>query len=178
MLAQFQKYPVGMPGSVPRRIIAWGEMAILFALLYIGVPWAGLQVDRWLGIPRWPSPIPWLGLGLFAIGVVGLGWCFALFVRVGRGTPNPTAPPEVLVTIGPYAWTRNPIAMSHAAALIGLSVFLGSVSAVGVVAVLAVPVHLAMLREERTLESRFGEAYRAYSARVPRWLPRPPHRHR
>src|SRR6266487_2977416 len=126
-----------MRGPVWRRIVAWSEMAVLFALLYIGVPWAGLQVDRWLGIPAWPWPLPWLGLGLFAIGVAGLGWCFALFVRVGRGTPNPTAPPAVLVTVRPYAWTRNPIAMSHAAALIGLSVLVGSVSAVAIVVALA-----------------------------------------
>ncbi|HEX9341248.1 MAG TPA: isoprenylcysteine carboxylmethyltransferase family protein [Thermoplasmata archaeon] len=167
-----------MRGPVWRRIVAWSEMAVLFALLYVGVPWAGLQVDRWLRVAPWPSPIPWIGLGLFAVGVAGLAWCFALFARVGRGTPNPTAPPAVLVTVGPYAWTRNPIAMSHAAALIGLSVLVGSVSAVAIVVALAVPVHLAMLREEATLEARFGDAYRAYAARVPRWLPRPPRRHR
>src|SRR6266540_6082014 len=178
MLGPCQKYLGSIGWPVASRIVAWSEMAVLFALLYIGVPLTGLQVDRWLGIPAWPSPLPWLGLALFAIGVAGLGWCFALFARVGRGTPNPTAPPEVLVTVGPYAWTRNPIAMSHAAALIGLSVFLGSVSAVAIIVVLAVPVHLAMLREERTLEARFGDAYRVYAARVPRWLPRLPRRHR
>src|SRR5207302_11218819 len=60
-------------------------------------------------------------------------WCFALFVQVGRGTPNPTMPPTALVTVGPYRWTRNPIALSHAAALFGLSLLLGSVSAVAIV---------------------------------------------
>jgi protein-S-isoprenylcysteine O-methyltransferase Ste14 len=112
---------------------------------------------------------------LLVVGLAGLAWCFALFVRVGRGTPNPTLPPAALVTVGPYRWTRNPIALSHAAALFGLSLVLGSVSAAAVVVILAIPVHIAMVHEERTLESRFGDAYRAYKSSVPRWIPR---RHR
>ena len=154
------------------RSLAYFEMAVLFLLLYVGIPWVGLQIDRLLRLPSWPSPILWLGLGLAVFGVVGLAWCFALFARVGRGTPNPTRPPEVLVIVGPYAWTRNPIALFHAGALTGLSLFLGSVSAVALVVLLSVPVHFGMLREERTLEIRFGDAYRAYQASVPRWIPR------
>lgn len=157
-----------------RRAIAWSEMVVLFFLLYVGVPWVGLQVDRLAGIPAWPFPIPWLGLGLMIVGFAGLAWCFSLFAGVGRGTPNPRMPPEALVTIGPYAYTRNPIALSHASALIGLCLFLGSVSGAAIVILLSVPVHLAMLQEERTLEGRFGDAYRAYKAAVPRWIPRPP----
>ena len=82
-------------------------------------------------------------------------------------------PPTALVTVGPYRWTRNPIALSHAAALIGLSLLLGSVSAAAIVVVLAIPVHVAMVHEEKTLETRFGDAYRGYKASVPRWIPRP-----
>ena len=158
------------------RALAWLEMLGLFLLLYAGIPWVGVQVDRALRAPPWPPAIPWFGLGLLILGLGGLAWCFALFARVGRGTPNPIRPPEALVTIGPYAWTRNPIAMSHAAALIGLSLFLGSISAVTIVLLLAGPVHIAMLHEERTLETRFGEVYRAYRSSVPRWIPRPPKR--
>jgi len=93
--------------------------------------------------------------------------------RVADEAPNPTMPPTALVTVGPYRWTRNPIALSHAAALFGLSLLLGSVSAVTIVVVLAIPVHVAMVHEEKTLETRFGDAYRAYKAAVPRWIPRP-----
>jgi protein-S-isoprenylcysteine O-methyltransferase Ste14 len=160
------------------RAGAWASMLGLFALLYVGIPWAGLQMDPLLRMPPWPFPIPWFGLALFLLGLAGLAWCFVLFIRVGGGTPNPARPPAALVTVGPYAWTRNPIALSHAVALTGLSLLLGTVSAVLIVIVLAVPVHVAMLHEERTLEARFGDAYRAYRAAVPRWIPRPPRRHR
>ena len=158
-----------------KRILAWSEMFVLFVLLYVGIPWTGLTIDGFLRIPPWPSPVHWIGAMLLVVGLAGLAWCFALFVRVGRGTPNPTLPPKALVTVGPYRWTRNPIALSHAAALFGLSLVLGSVSAAAIVVILAIPVHIAMVHEERTLESRFGDAYRAYKSSVPRWIPR---RHR
>jgi len=155
-----------------RRSIAWLEMLALFTVLYVGIPVAGLQIDRFLALPSWPLPVQAFGLLLLFLGIAGLAWCIALFARIGRGTPNPIAPPETLVTVGPYAWTRNPIALSHAMALIGLSLVVGSISAVTLVIILSIPVHFAMLHEERTLQGRFGEAYRAYAASVPRWIPR------
>src|SRR5207247_10757652 len=85
-----------------KRILAWSEMLVLFVLLYIGIPWAGLTIDGFLRIPAWPSPVRWVGLILLVVGLAGLVWCFALFVRVGRGTPNPSMPPTALVTVGPY----------------------------------------------------------------------------
>jgi protein-S-isoprenylcysteine O-methyltransferase Ste14 len=155
------------------RLLAWLEMIALFALLYVGIPWTGLQLDGIFGLPAVPILGRGIGLVLLAVGLAGLAWCFALFSRIGRGTPNPARPPDTLVTVGPYAWTRNPIALSHASALIGLSLFLGSVAAAVIVVLLAVPVHLAMLQEEQTLEARFGDAYRVYRAAVPRWIPIP-----
>jgi protein-S-isoprenylcysteine O-methyltransferase Ste14 len=157
--------------------VAWLEMFALFFLLYFGIPIAGLQLDGILGLPPWPLSVRALGIIVLTIGIAGLAWCIALFVRIGRGTPNPIAPPRTLVTVGPYAWSRNPIALSHAIALIGLSLVVGSVSAVAVVIVLGIPIHFAMLHEERTLEARFGAAYRAYAASVPRWIPRLGKRH-
>lgn len=158
------------------RAGAWVQTFVLFGILYAGIPWTGIQIDRLLRLPPWPAPVSWVGLTLVAVGVSVLGWCLVLFARVGNGTPNPTRPPETLVAVGPYAWTRNPIALAHAAALFGLSAFLGSPSAVGIVLLLAYPIHLAMLHEERTLDRRFGHAYRVYRDSVPRWIPRRPRR--
>src|SRR5712692_7191351 len=141
-----------------KRTLAWLEMFALFTALYVGIPLAGLQLDRWIALPPWPLPVQAAGVILLVLGIAGLAWCFALFVNVGRGTPNP-------------------IALSHAIALIGLSFVVGSVSAVVIVVLLGIPIHFAMLHEERTLEARFGEAYRAYAAAVPRWIPRLGKRH-
>src|SRR5437773_9902358 len=128
-----------------KRILAWSEMLVLFVLLYVGIPWAGLTIYGSRRIPAWPSPVRWVGLILLVVGLAGLVWCFALFVRVGRATPNPSMPPTALVTVGPYRWTRNPIALSHAAALFGISLLLGSVPAAAIVVVFAIPAHVAMV---------------------------------
>jgi protein-S-isoprenylcysteine O-methyltransferase Ste14 len=158
-----------------RRLpLAWAEVVIAFFLLYAGIPWLGFQLDRILALPPMPAVISWIGLPLLVIGALGLGWCFQLLVLRGRGTPNPRMPPQALVTEGPYAWTRNPIVLSHAAALFGLCLFLGTWSGAVLVLLLSIPVHFALRQEEKSLELRFGEAYVAYRASVPRWIPRRP----
>ena len=144
----------------------------LFVALYVGVPVAGWTLDGWLGWPALSTPWIWIGLGPLVVGALGIAWCFALFVRLGGGTPNPLVPPRVLVTEGPFAWTRNPIILSHALASLGLALVVGSPAAVVVVLLLGIPVQFVVRREERTLESRYGIEYRRYREAVPRWLPR------
>src|SRR2546428_2871126 len=100
-----------------RRIAAWSGTAILFAALYAGVPLAGLAIDRAVGLSLLRLAVRLVGPALLFAGVLGLIWCFALFARA-RGTPNPVMPPEQLVTAGPYAWARKPVAGSALLALL------------------------------------------------------------
>jgi protein-S-isoprenylcysteine O-methyltransferase Ste14 len=144
----------------------------LFAALYVGLPLLGTGIDRVFRLPAIPEPVRVAGVAPLIVGGLGLAWCFALFVRIGKGTPNPARPPNVLVTNGPYAWTRNPIVLSHALAVLGLGLILGSPGTIVLLLVLAVPVSGVVPTEEQTLETRYGDAYRRYRDAVPRWIPR------
>lgn len=157
-----------------RRSFAWVESVVLFVALYFGLPAAGLFLDGLLGWPSLPDLVRPLGLIPFVLGAAGIFWCFLLFVRIGQGTPNPWDPPRVLVTSGPFAWTRNPIILSHALAALGVAMLFASPAAVVIVLVLGILVQFIVRREERTLDSRYGDAYRRYREMVPRWIPRPP----
>ncbi len=156
------------------RAFAWTESVALFVALYAGVPGLGIALDAILGWPSFPDIVRWIGIVPLGLGAVGVAWCFVLFVRVGKGTPNPVAPPRQLVTSGPFAWTRNPIILSHALASLGLALVVGSPAALLIVLLLGIPVQFVQRHEERALEARFGETYRAYRDTVPRWIPRPP----
>jgi protein-S-isoprenylcysteine O-methyltransferase Ste14 len=97
----------------------------------------------------------------------------ALFVRVGRGTPAPWDPPQNLVIRGPYRHVRNPMISGAALFLAAEALMLRSWPVAAWMAVfLAINAVYFPLFEEPGLERRFGDPYRRYKAKVPRWIPR------
>jgi protein-S-isoprenylcysteine O-methyltransferase Ste14 len=83
----------------------------------------------------------------------------------------PGEPSTVLLESGPYRFTRNPIYIAFVILYFGLAVMLTSAWML----LLLIPVLIILQRgvverEEAYLQSKFGEAYRKYQARVPRWL--------
>ena len=81
------------------------------------------------------------------------------------------APPERLITSGPYGYTRNPVYAGHLLFLIGLTVALRSELAAIIFIVTAVSLHLRVLRDEQRLTELFGQPYGEYKDRVRRWIP-------
>lgn len=112
-----------------------------------------------------------------------LGLCFAgyaLYRAAGAyrsaeraGPAGFASPPERLVTTGPYGWSRNPMYLGHLAFLAGLA--LATRSQVAVVGLAWQWCRLAerVRMDEERLERVFGDEYRDYVRRVPRWLPLP-----
>jgi protein-S-isoprenylcysteine O-methyltransferase Ste14 len=77
-----------------------------------------------------------------------------------------------LIDSGPFALVRNPLYIGNVALWVGLALTARLAWMAPVIALLLGAEYQAIVRwEERLLESRHGDAYRAYAARVPRWFP-------
>ena len=77
-----------------------------------------------------------------------------------------------LIASGPFARLRNPLYVGNIALWVGFALTARLVWLAPVILVLlALEYHAIVRWEETLLESRLGQAYRDYAARVPRWVP-------
>jgi protein-S-isoprenylcysteine O-methyltransferase Ste14 len=91
------------------------------------------------------------------------------FRQVGTNVP-PWRPSLRLATSGIYERMRNPMYIGLLLVVGGLGIALGSDWTLLLLVPTALVLHYGVvLREERYLERKFGEEYRRYRARVPRW---------
>lgn len=138
------------------------------------VPWAiSLLTTRqgWMA----SGPGIWNLLGGIPIvaGAIGLIWIFGLGISEAAKLPERIGldwSPKLLLRSGPYAFTRNPMYVAEMSLWFGWAIFFGSLAVLLGFAVLCVLVNIIVRREERDLETQFGEGYRQYKAAVPRWL--------
>lgn len=89
----------------------------------------------------------------------------------GAATPVPPWLPTLhLATAGPYQWLRNPMYVGLGLITGGLGLALASDWTLALLVPAAILMHRGVvLREERYLEDKFGDAYRDYKDRVPRY---------
>ena len=79
--------------------------------------------------------------------------------------------PKVLVTDGPFRFSRHPMYLGFVSLLLGVAMLLGSLSAfVGPVAMFITLATLFIPFEERACQAVFGDLYTDYKRRVRRWL--------
>lgn len=140
-------------------------------LLYVAGFLLGLALE--LAVPIAAPPLA-VGLAAGALGVaawLALDGFAMLRFRAANTSMVPVRPTSALVTSGPYRLTRNPMYVGMAFLYAGLALLLGVIWALALLpAVLLAVDRIAIAREERYLEARFGEEYREYRGRVRRWL--------
>jgi len=143
------------------------------ALLFAACLGAGVVLGRVYPLP-WPGlddlPARVVGYALGAAGALLIAWGFLTLHRAGT-TVLPHKGAERLVTHGAFRFRRNPIYMGEVLVFLGLAQATGNIWFAILAPVFAIAVlGLAILPEERHLEARFGEAYRAYKASTRRWF--------
>ena len=110
-----------------------------------------------------------LGLELIAVGLALAVAALRGFRSVGTD-PEPWKPSTALFTAGVYAWLRNPMYVGGTFLLAGIAILLASDWMLVMIILSGLVLHFGVvLREERYLEAKFGDAYRQYKARVPRY---------
>jgi protein-S-isoprenylcysteine O-methyltransferase Ste14 len=142
-------------------------------LLFLGTLLLALAIGRlWQGVP---TRLPWparalLALALLAGAVALLAGALGRF-RAARTPPQPWKPTKAIVDTGVYGVTRNPMYVAFTLVYAALALALDSGLALLLLPALLLLVQWGVIaREERYLEAKFGDEYRAYRGRVRRWL--------
>lgn len=149
------------------RAATYSTLFIGFLLVFVPARvLAGAGVVQPAGFGVWQAA----GIVVGAAGAAVALACILTFVFVGRGTPAPFDPPRRLVVRGPYRLIRNPMYLGAGIAMAGAALFYQAPALLGYVAFFLLATHLFVVAyEEPTLRRTFGDDYKDYCRRVPRW---------
>lgn len=126
---------------------------------------------------RWQ--IAWAGPGEYLLDVAGVcvaiaGHLLRVWALSNIGTASRTTKLSAgrLVTEGPYTLVRHPLYLGNWVIALGLFMVSRDALLLAIGPALVLVWYLKISREEeRFLEEQFGDEYRAYAARVPRFFP-------
>jgi protein-S-isoprenylcysteine O-methyltransferase Ste14 len=129
---------------------------VFYPLLWVGQPWSGI-----LFVLGWLMIAAFVAINISATRTMRRA---GTTVRPDRGTDH-------LVTEGLFSFTRNPLYVAGTMLVLGIGLVTGIVWFLPLAILAAFAVQkLAIEREERHLQARFGQTYLDYGRRVRRWI--------
>lgn len=146
-------------------------VAVLPPLVY-GAAFIVVLALRWL----WPMPIVGhtmalcSGLALIVFAVAIAIWGRRTMHAAGTNI-SPLKPATVVVTTGPFRFSRNPLYLALTILYLGLSLAFNTWWGIVLLVPLLIIMHYGVvLREECYLDQKFGETYRQYRSTVRRYV--------
>src|SRR3989440_4441180 len=140
-------------------------------LIYAGPLAVGLLLNLKFPMRFLPRKVAAI-LGVTLIGA-SVGLVSQAYQRMRRAGTNvdPYEPATVLVTEGPFKFTRNPLYLSVTLFYAGVATLVNALWAMLLLPIVLFVVNREVIeREERYLERKFGEQYMKYKGRVRRWI--------
>lgn len=148
-------------------MVFWG----IFLLLVPGI--INSFEERWNLAVKFPILVLVAGFALLAFASVLGVWSARAIANFGSGTPLPAAMSNHLVTRGPYAFVRNPMAIAGVAQGVAIGLFIGSWMVIAYALAGSLLWNwLIRPHEEAALRESFGAEYEEYARRVSCWVPR------
>ena len=140
-------------------------------MVFLGALGAGWLLNWLFPLPPHVSLLWYVAGRILSLCGTSLGlWGVYALHRAGTHV-RPELPVTALVTDGPFRYSRNPLYVALTTIYVATIFYTGMWwLAVTLVPALAFVHWKIVMREEQYLESRFGENYRAYKARVRRWI--------
>ncbi|HEX2919601.1 MAG TPA: isoprenylcysteine carboxylmethyltransferase family protein [Bacteroidales bacterium] len=116
------------------------------------------------------SPYSFSGIALIIAGLVLVSRTNRLLIK-NKTALKTFENPEVLVTSGPFGFSRNPIYLGMVIILFGIVIIPGTLFPFSFPLLFFFIIDRAVIPfEEKNLEKSFGQQYNEYKKRVRRWL--------
>jgi len=159
-----------------QRLVAviLGGMFFWF-IIPLGIVVGSWFFDRWFLLPRF---VYGAANSLVALLFMVPGWLFANWTikvqySMGKGTPIPVMATQKLVIKKPYTYCRNPMNLGTSIYYVGVAIWVGSLSALGLALIYPTGIlTYVKVFEEKELEERFGAEYLEYKRATPFIIPR------
>ena len=141
-----------VPSTRTEKILAWSTHLVIWPFVIIYSIFLPLKLGTaWL----------YAGLLIFALGL-------AMQVMVIISVAN--TPQDKPATRGPYRFSRHPIYFSGFLTLVGIGIASASWLVLMCALLWIVFFHIVVPAEERFCLKQYGDAYRDYMNRTPRWI--------
>lgn len=158
-MTNFNAAPNRVPWP-PIIYLAAIALAIVLGLIY-PLPWITEPLSDLLFAAGW----------LAIAGVVAIELSAMRALKRGQTTIRPDRASDHLVTSGAFSFTRNPIYFGNTLLMIAIGLIAGSAWFIVMALVAAFATQkLAIEREEKHLQARFGKKYLDYARKVRRWI--------